>query len=252
MTGPVGRDVQGARPLIGLTGRRKTGAQIAGFPEKLNELEIDLYFADYSRDVRAAGGLPVLLPTVGDPLEYLPHLDGVLLSGGADIEPARYGEEPDGRGDYEPERDALEMTLLEGARERGIPVLGICRGLQVINVAAGGSLHQHVEAHACYDVSPDSRVHPVAFEPGTELAALYGGSDGNVAGISVNSVHHQTVDRLGPGLRVGARSDDGTVEGLESDDGMVLAVQWHPEMLREPEPVFDWLITRARRSSRCG
>lgn len=234
------------KPLIGLTGRRKKADQVAGFPPKLGDIDVDLYIADYSRDVLAAGGLPVLLPIDGDPTEYLPHLDGVLLSGGADLEPALYGQEPDGNGAYEPRRDTMELALLAGAWQRGLPVLGICRGLQVVNVAAGGSLHQHVAAHACFDVAPDSRVHPVSFEPGTTLADLYRDQIGDRDEVSVNSLHHQTVDRVGPGLQVAARSDDGAVEGLESDDGVVLAVQWHPEMLQEPEPVFDWLVGRAR------
>jgi len=236
------------KPLIGLSGRRKTGAEVDGFPEKLHGLDMDVYLADYARDVLAAGGLPVHLPLDGDPVQYLPHLDGVLLSGGADLEPGRYGEEPDGNGSYEPGRDTQELALLARARERNLPVLGICRGLQVVNVAAGGTLNQHVPEHARYDVTPDSRVHEVVFEPGTVLAELYGATAGDGT-MKVNSLHHQTVARLGDGLRVAARGDDGTIEGLETDDGAVLAVQWHPEMLREPEPVFDWLVARAARSS---
>jgi putative glutamine amidotransferase len=234
------------RPLIGLSGRRKTGADIAGFPDSLAGLAIDLYLADYARRVLDAGGLPVHLPMDAEPAHYLPHLDGLLLSGGADLDPSTYGAEPDGNGDYEPERDRLELALLAGARDRGLPVLGICRGLQLVNVAAGGTLHQHVPVHARYDVGPDRRVHPVRFEPETILGALYVGRDGRSGRpVTVNSLHHQTVDRVGHDLRVAARSDDGTVEGLETPDGLVVAVQWHPEMLPATEPVFGWLVQRA-------
>jgi len=238
----------GPKPLIGLTGRRRSAAAVAGFPESLHGLAIDLYLADYAREVLAAGGLPVHLPMDADPWEYAIHLDGVLLSGGADLHPSRYGAEPDGNGDYEPDRDELELGLLGAARARNLPILGICRGLQLMNVAAGGTLHQHVSEHARYDVAPDAHVHEVAFEPGSLLASIYQppGADHAAPDRKVNSLHHQTVDRVGDGLTVVARSSDGTVEGLETDDGAMVAVQWHPEMLSTPEPVFDWLIDRAR------
>jgi putative glutamine amidotransferase len=240
-----------SKPLIGLTGRRRSAAAIAGFPASLHGLAIDLYLADYAREVLAAGGLPVNLPMDADPLDYLAHLDGILLSGGADLHPARYGAEPDGNGDYEPDRDALELRLLAGARERELPVLGICRGLQLINVAAGGTLHQHVAEHARYDVAPDTHVHEVTFEADSLLGSLYQSTPMNRGTSSasarpVNSLHHQTVDRVGDGLVVVARSADGTVEGLETPDGSMVAVQWHPEMLSTPEPVFGWLIEAAQ------
>lgn len=240
-----------SKPLIGLPGRRKSAAQISGFPESLHDLDIDLYLADYARSVLAAGGLPVHIPMDGDPAEYLRHLHGIVLSGGADIAPERYGSEPDGNGDYEPERDALELTLLEASLEQDIPVLGICRGLQVLNVQAGGTLHQHVPDHARYDLSPDSRVHEVRFEPASRLGLLYTGGPGRntPAGgpLTVNSLHHQVVDEVGAGLKVAATDGNGTVEGLELPGRDVLAVQWHPEMLTEPEPVFTWLVSQSRK-----
>lgn len=234
------------RPLIGITGRRRSAAQIEGFPSSLGALEIDLFLADYGTDVRLAGGLPVLLPVAADATEYLPHLDGLVLTGGADIVPGRYGSEPDGNGIYEPERDAQELVLFEAALAAAVPTLGICRGLQLINVAAGGTLHQDVPTHACYD-DPTGTVHRVRFEAGSRLASVYGTSE-----LDVNSLHHQTVDALGPGLAVTARADDGTVEGLELAGRDVIAVQWHPEMRPTTEPVFTWLVDRARLGAEAG
>lgn len=239
------------KPLIGLSGRRKSAAQIDGFPDSLAGLAIDLYIADYARSVLAAGGLPVHLPMDAEPTDYLGHIHGVVLSGGADVAPETYDQQPDGNGLYEPERDELELALLRGAIERNLPVLGICRGLQLINVHAGGTLHQHVPEHARYDVAPDTRTHAISFEPETRLSLLYGGKvsapaeGGSPETVMVNSLHHQTVDRVGTDLKVSARGADGVIEGLELPGHDLLAVQWHPEMLLEPEPVFDWLINQA-------
>ncbi|MGH1489650.1 MAG: gamma-glutamyl-gamma-aminobutyrate hydrolase family protein [Acidimicrobiales bacterium] len=250
MTNGQSADTRGAsaKPLIGLSGRRKSAKDVAGFPDSLSGLEIDLYIADYARAVLAAGGLPVHLPMDADPTDYLGQIHGVLLSGGADIAPEMYGQEPDGQGGYEPERDALELTLLAGAIDQDLPVLGICRGLQMINVHAGGTLHQHVPEHARYDVAPHAKTHEVTFESETRLSLLYGGStDSSPSARMVNSLHHQTIDELGHGLKVSARGDDGVIEGLELPGQDLLAVQWHPEMLLEPEPVFDWLISQANK-----
>lgn len=229
------------RPLIGLTGRRKTGADLAGTPESLRELEGDWYYADYARGVLHAGGLPVHLPLDVDPALFVGRLDGVLLSGGADVEPVRYGALPDDHADApETIRDAFELTLLSAAVDHELPVLGICRGLQILNVFAGGTLHQNVPEHARYDVAPATLTHPVEITSGSELARLYGGSH------VVNSLHHQTIDRVGDGLVVTA-SHDGTVEGLEHRSLPILAVQWHPEMLetRDSDPVFGWIVEQA-------
>jgi putative glutamine amidotransferase len=233
-----------SRPLIGLPGRRKTAAQVEGFPQALHGLDIDLYLADYSRSVLHAGGLPVNLPLDADPCQYLPHLSGIVLTGGADIEPEFYGQDPDGNGGYEPERDELELALLAGALDAGLPVLGICRGLQLLNVHSGGTLHQHRPLHARYDVDPSARVHPVSFDAGSCLQAILGPR------VTVNSLHHQTVDRLGGGLVVTGRADDDTIEGIEIPGRPVIAVQWHPEMLSNADPLFSWLIEQANRSSR--
>lgn len=225
-------------PLIGITGRRRKANGIVGFPPSLDHLDVDLYLADYHRDVLAAGGLPIPLPLDAEPALYLPHLDGLLLSGGADIEPEHYDRAPDGAGTYEPERDRFELQLLGETLDTDLPVLGICRGLQLLNVATGGTLHQDVPVHSRYD-EPSGTVHRVAFTEQSRLGLIYGEA------IDVNSLHHQTVDELGTGLTVTGRADDGTVEAVEMPGRDVLAVQWHPEMRPEVEPVFDWLIKRA-------
>lgn len=232
-----------ALPLIGLPGRRKTGHDIVGFSETLLDRELDLYFADYARGVIEAGGLPVHLPVDADPAALTERLDAIVLPGGADIDPSRYGEAAEtDRFPPEPIRDAFELTLLDAALQRELPVLGICRGLQLINIAAGGSLHQDVPPHARFEDPPDLLAHGVTTTPGSILHELYGTQ------VEVNSLHHQTVDELGAHLQVTAVAEDGTIEGLESTNGRVLAVQWHPEMMttRATDPVFAWIVAAAR------
>lgn len=230
------------RPLIGLTGRRKTAGLFQGIPDVLAHLEGDWYYADYARGVLRAGGLPVNLPLDVDPALFLEHLDGILLSGGADIGPERYGAESETDAyPPEPERDAFELSLLDAAVAFEMPVLGICRGLQMINVHAGGTLHQHVPKHARYDIPANSRSHPIDILDGSALASLYGQSH------EVNSLHHQTIDQVGADLRVTATDGQHTIEGLEHLHLPIVAVQWHPEMLdtRDTDPLFRWLVDRS-------
>ena len=227
-------------PLIGLPGRRITGAKI-NYAPILAGLDLDLYFADYARGVIEAGGVPVHLPLDLDPANVIDRLDGIVLSGGADIAPARYGAEPHPAVTVvETERDDFEFELLDLAITAELPVLGICRGLQLLNVHRRGTLEQHVESHSRYDIEASTAAHEVTFAEGSQLAAIYGDD------LSVNSLHHQTVDRLGDGLVATATSDDGVIEGLELGESIV-AVQWHPEMLptRANDPIFAWLVERA-------
>lgn len=229
------------RPLIGLTGRRKKAGQLVGTPDVLHDLDGDWFYADYARGVFEAGGLPVNLPLDVDPRLFADRLDGILLSGGADIDAAQYGASSgDGDDPAEPERDAFELSLFSAAAERSLPVLGICRGLQLVNVATGGTLHQHVPAHAGFSQPPATLLHDVEFAPDSVLGSLY------EPGHQVNSLHHQTVDQVGDGLRVTA-SHEGSVEGVEHLSMPIVAVQWHPEMLptRANDPVFSWLVQAA-------
>lgn len=230
-------------PLIGISGRTKTGAEINIQPEVLRDRRIDLYFCDYAQGVLAAGGLPVYLPSDADPSRYAERLDGLLLSGGADIDPSRYGQTPAANlFKPEPARDAYELSLLDSAADNDTPVLGICRGIQVMNVHGGGTLHQDVPPHACFDRSPSAIAHEVRFESGSLAASLYGPLR------KVNSLHHQTLDTVADGYTVTGRSDDGTVEAIESRDHRWLGVQWHPEMMaeRDHDPVFSWLVDAAQ------
>ncbi|MHC1561478.1 gamma-glutamyl-gamma-aminobutyrate hydrolase family protein [Actinomycetospora sp. C-140] len=221
-------------PLIAVTGRRRSAAGVHSGPPSLDALEIEAYFAGYADNLVAAGAVPFHVPAGVAPTSVMERADGLVLTGGSDVDPARYGGVPDtSTSPLDPERDAREIALLAAARERGRPVLAICRGLQLVNVAWGGSLHVHLAEHA------HTRRHEVAIEPGTVLAGLYGVT------ASVNSVHHQAVDRLGAGLTVTARAPDGVVEGVEAP-GLV-GVQWHPEQLDgAPQPVFRWLVDAAR------
>jgi len=228
------------RPLIGLPGRRRKVAELAGTAEEMGNVELDIYFSGYSQSVLLAGGLPIHLPIDANPTEFVPHLDGLILTGGADIDPRRYNAEPDGNGEYEPVRDEFEFTLLGAALGRDIPVLGICRGLQVLNVYTGGTLLQHVPSHARYDVPPHTRVHRLQIEPGTILSEIYGQD-----WIEVNSLHHQAVEKVGLDTVVSGRSEDGLIEAIEIEHHQAIGIQWHPEMHNQHELIFDWLIKRA-------
>ena len=233
-------------PLVGLTGRRWPVHYLAGhFPVAMHEAEVDLHVADYAASVAAAGGLPVGLSRDAAPSQVLARLDALVLSGGADIDPRAYGQAPSpDLGPVEPERDAWEFELLEGAIERRLPVLAICRGLQLLNVARGGTLVQHVApdigvGHPRFDRPRDEPAHPVTLLDGSLAAQVLGPE------VAVNSLHHQIVDRVGTGLAVTGRAPDGVIEALELPGWPLLAVQWHPEMLAPPSLVMSWLIAEA-------
>lgn len=229
------------RPVIGITGRRKKGHNIDGMIESMYEHDFTVFIDAYWRAIIAAGGLPVGLSLDLPASESAPALDGILLTGGVDVDPARYGQDAhEETNTPEPERDEHELGLMEQAQKLDIPVLCICRGIQVANVFYGGTLIQDVPPHAHFD-KPDGHVHEVDFVEDSVIGSLYGGPT------KVNSLHHQALDQVGEGLRVTGTADDGTIEAVEAEDMTLLGVQWHPEMLPSAptDPVFGWLIEQA-------
>jgi len=245
------------RPTIGIP--TQTLHAIDGIPEGLPSswvMNQRYYYA-----ATESGAVPWMVPLLHDDLDTLrciyQRLDGLLIAGGVDIDPASYGEAPHPKlGNIDPARDAVELTLTRWAIADGKPVLGLCRGHQIINVAQGGSLFQDLEAlvpdSIKHDYFPtagfarDHLAHDVTLAPGTRLAGIF-----EAPSIAVNSMHHQGVDRLGKGLVVTARAPDGTVEAVELDDpAFVVGVQWHPETLETRDPrtvrLFDELIAASR------
>lgn len=208
----------------------------------------DLYFEALHR----AGGRAAMLttPDEADPTEILGRFDGLMLLGGGDVEPRRFGASPSPTlYGLEPERDELEIRLIRAADELGVPTLAICRGFQVVNVAFGGTLHQHIpdlEGLIPHGTPGGGEpvTHGVAVEPGSRLAEATGATT-----LACSSHHHQAVDRLGEGLVVAARTSDGLVEGLERPTGWLVAVQWHPEDTAADDPeqqaLFDTFVRHA-------
>ena len=190
------------------------------------------YYDAYLNAIESAGAEPVVMsplhaPDAGDARRLLDGIDGLLMPGGWDVDPEEYGEAREGGLDeVDPALDRTEIALVRGAVAGGVPVFGICRGQQVINVALGGSLLQHIDGHDMHGQPRNLLAHGIEIDPDSELAHVVSES-----ALMVNSLHHQAVKDLAPGLRATARSADGVVEALESDDGMVLAVQCHPEEL---------------------
>ncbi|MDM4762684.1 gamma-glutamyl-gamma-aminobutyrate hydrolase family protein [Galbitalea sp. SE-J8] len=212
----------------------------------------------YFDAVTRAGGIAVLLPPQPVDAEVaasvLDAIDGLIVTGGKDVDPARYGQEPHPTTDAPRlDRDAWEDALLAAAIERELPFLGICRGLQVLNVTRGGTLLQHLP-----DVVGSDRynlgggvfaTNEVSVDDGTRLADLLERS----GGLAVKSYHHQAVDRVGEGLRVSARTDDGTIQAVElTTVPFGVAVQWHPEETLDDLRLFAGLVdaARAHRSAR--
>jgi gamma-glutamyl-gamma-aminobutyrate hydrolase PuuD len=195
-----------------------------------------LHFAaavPYVKAVQRAGAIPVVLPVI-DPADddeiarVLDAVDAVIVTGGCDVDPSRYGAQPAPEtGPIDARRDDTELALCRAVIERDQPTLCVCRGIQVLNVALGGTLTQHVPVHSRDDAYNES-VHEVTLEPGSRIAKALGTTT-----LGVNTLHHQTIDALGPRARVVGRADDGTVEAIEVEGAPhVLGVQWHPEMLR--------------------
>jgi putative glutamine amidotransferase len=217
-------------PLIGLTTYREM-ARWGVWDQRADVLP-----AQYAEAVVGCGGVPVLLPPVDGPgaaETVVARLDGLVISGGADVDPSRYDAEPHPRtAGWRPDRDAWELALLDAADALALPVLGVCRGMQVMAVHAGGRLDQHTpDLVGDDDHSPGGDVFgsvAVTTEAGSRLAALVGQS------LTVNCHHHQSVAEH-PGFLASARADDGTLEAMEAADGdrFCLAVQWHPETVAD-------------------
>ncbi|WP_394771536.1 gamma-glutamyl-gamma-aminobutyrate hydrolase family protein [Lacisediminihabitans sp.] len=209
----------------------------------------------YFDSVTRAGGIAVLLPPQPVSKEIanrvLDSLDGLIVTGGKDVDPGRYGQDRHEATD-EPrtDRDAWEDALLTAAIERGLPFLGICRGAQMLNVALGGTLHQHlpeVIGSSRYQLGGGTfnRV-PIEAEPGSAVATLIGAEP-----LHVEVYHHQAIDRLGDGLVVTARSDDGVVQAVEvSGMPFGVAVQWHPEQNQDDLRLFAGLVDAAREAKK--
>jgi gamma-glutamyl-gamma-aminobutyrate hydrolase PuuD len=228
------------KPLIGIT----TYAQNARWG--VWDLPAALIPLDYVDAVERAGGRPLLVPPSEDGVdETLQALDGIVFSGGADVDPARYGAEAHPETDTpQARRDAGELALLRAALERDVPTLAICRGFQLLNVARGGDLVQHLPETVGSDehrqTPGEFAVHPVEIKPGTRLASIVGDR------ADVTSHHHQAAGRVGEGLVETAWAADGTVEAFEDPDKrFTVGIQWHPEA-SEDQALFEALVEEAR------
>ena len=219
--------------------------------------------AAYVRALLAAGGVPLILsPLMGPSLaaRALDGVDGLILTGGEDVDPAWYGAHPSARlSPPSRERDLFELALFAAARQRELPILGICRGIQLINVALGGNLYQDIPSERPGAVehrpeSPrDARTHRIRLEPDSRAAQALGGT-----GFTVNSSHHQAIRDLAPGLLATGWTEDGLIEAAETPDDApwLLAVQWHPEEMhadaRAPERGLFAALVQEAGSSRSG
>lgn len=223
------------KPLIGVPTRTQVEDDMVRYSA----------LATYTRALDLAGGAPVLIPLnlSDDTLRVIfERLDGLLLQGGVDVHPREYGEDVAPYcGEIDEARDATELRLTRWALEARLPILAICRGIQLLNVAAGGSLYQDIAAqvpnalpHPHVKGNPYSfHAHPITIEPESHLARALGTTQ-----LEVNSLHHQAVKQVAPGFRVVARAPDGIIEGIEAEDThpFALGVQFHPEWMIDEEP----------------
>jgi putative glutamine amidotransferase len=256
------------RPLVAVVAYHLGGDRVARWPDGGYGVP-----APYIEALRRAGARTAMLSPgePGDPAELLEPFHGLLLVGGGDVDPACYGAEPDTAHNYgvEPDRDAFEIDLVRTADRLHVPTLCICRGMQILNVAFGGTLHQHLPGRPGLlehgvPVDDTATTHPVTPVPGTLLSATTGSGD-----VTCSSHHHQGVDRVAKGLVVAGRSPDGLVEALqrpipdalgnasEAEPTWLLGVQWHPEDTATTDPaqqsLFDTVVNLARaRSTRTG
>lgn len=203
---------------------------------------------DYGDRVAEAGGVPFLLIGRSGSSDMLSRADGLLFTGGGDVEPARYGaaQSPE-TGGVDIDRDRAEVELVAEAAATGIPVLAVCRGIQIVNVARGGTLIQDLpevttQPHLVID-RPHDLVHAIRVDPDSELRLILGADE-----VRVNSLHHQAVDTVGEDLRAVAWAEDGTVEAVEDRRSRIIGVQWHPEQLADQAQqrrLFSWLVDQS-------
>lgn len=205
----------------------------------------------YAQAVENAGGIPLLLPIIDRDkelmAEMLDRIDGLMLSGGVDVDPLLFGEEPhDKMGRIDPERDFFDLELAKMALDKDIPVLGICRGCQVLNIAAGGSIIQDIPSHYGQEkVHKHSQeaprwypTHSIKIMKETILEDIFGTND-----LKINSFHHQSVKEAGPDFIISGRAKDGVVEAIESTrHKYAVGVQWHPELMWKKNPIFTKLF----------
>lgn len=233
---------------------------VSGVVRTWGEAERTGVNAAYVRAVLAGGGLPIVLsPLIGASraAAAMEGVDGLLLSGGEDIDPAWYGERPSPLlGCVDRERDVFELALFAIARQRELPILGICRGIQLVNVALGGTLWQDLPSERphpvdhCPTTGRGTRCHEIELKPGSRAAEALG-----VGRLSANSIHHQGIKALAPGLIATGWSEDGLVEAVETGPEMpwLLAIQWHPEEMHfdataPDQGLFAALVREAQRS----
>ena len=224
-----------ARPRIGIPAQPLAEGRVQHWTSRAFGVP-----ASYVEGLRRAGALPVVLTSPEeDPEEALALVDGLLLMGGGDVEPSRYGKEQEGHRELygiEPDRDVFEVALLRASDRRMMPTLAICRGIQILNVAFGGTLHPHlpdvvgVGPHGA-PLTTEPILHDVKLAPGSRVADAMG-----TELVACASHHHQGIDRLADGLLATGWSEDGLVETVEREDGWMVGVQWHPEETATADP----------------
>jgi len=221
------------KPVIGLSASRMRleGSYLTGLSKSFVN-------SDYVEAVVRAGGLPLIIPptsTEEEIREYLPMCDGVLMTGGMDVAPILYNEMPNVKcGNYDLDVDVSNITLIKEAIAAELPIFGICRGMQLLNVAMGGTLYQDLPSqrpgnvgHSWGYIKTDV-IHKVNLKENTPLYEIFGRKE-----LGVNSIHHQAVKDLGEGIAICAEAPDGLVEGIYMPGKPILAIQWHPEMMME-------------------
>ncbi|MGX7092637.1 gamma-glutamyl-gamma-aminobutyrate hydrolase family protein [Hutsoniella sourekii] len=239
------------RPIIGITGNTLS----LNRPEDVDSFPVNYSPRSLSRAIERAGGLPLIIPISHrrSSLQYLEIIDGLLLAGGQDVSPLFYGEEPRKiLGSTSPERDQFELGLIQAAIDRHKAILGVCRGMQLINVALGGTLYQDIDENADFSIQhvqksmPHYVTHSIRVEAGSHA------SQSLPRHLLVNSFHHQAIKDLAPPLKAVAKASDGLIEAIEAvnDQLNILAIQWHPELLFDHDSpslsLFEDLVHRSK------